>query len=120
MEKCRVKTGPMKSDATLGFCGAFFIPMQQTGRHLKVVSSDGGGWEHVSVSLHDRTPTWEEMCYIKDLFWNPSEAVMQLHPPETEYVNNMRYCLHLWRPTDATVPLPPQYMVGIKSLGVIG
>lgn len=65
---------------------------------LKVIFSDGGGWDHVSVSLKTRTPTWDEMCYVKDLFFDASECVMQLHPSKENYVNEHQFCLHLWRP----------------------
>lgn len=77
------------------------------------------GWDHVSVSHPYRIPLREEMCQIKALFFEPEEAVMQLHPPESTYVNNHPRCLHLWRPIGATVPLPPPEMVGIKELGVL-
>ena len=50
------------------------------GARLMVISSDGLGWEHVSISLKTRCPTWPEMCFVKDLFWEKNEAVMQLHP----------------------------------------
>lgn len=88
---------------------------------ISVVASDdqGEGWEHVSVSLPNRTPTWAEMCYVKELFWRDDEAVMQLHPSKDDYVNNHRFCLHLWRPTKENIPLPPAIYVGVKSAGVI-
>ena len=41
------------------------------GATLRVLFSDGLGWDHVSVSLADRCPTWAEMCFIKDLFLRP-------------------------------------------------
>lgn len=84
---------------------------------IRVVASDGGGWEHVSVSLERRTPTWEEMCKVKDIFWDPEDCVMQLHPPKSEYVNFAKNCLHLWRPVAGEVPpipQPPRWMVGPK------
>lgn len=34
-----------------------------------------------------------------------------------EYVNNSRYCLHLWRPTRQVIPMPPAAFVGIVGLG---
>ncbi|MET4221928.1 hypothetical protein ABIB00_007164 [Bradyrhizobium sp. LB14.3] len=42
---------------------------------------------------------------------------MQLHPPHSQYVNNSRYCLHLWRPTRQVTPMPPAAFVGIVGLG---
>lgn len=83
---------------------------------LKIIVGNGDGWEHVSVSLPNRCPTWAEMCIVKDLFWKPEECVMQLHPPASEHVNCHPYCLHLWRPTiGPEIPRPPSIMVGPDS-----
>jgi hypothetical protein len=80
-----------------------------------VVFSWGGGWDHVSASFANRTPTWEEMCEIKRMFFRPNEVCVQLHPLESEYVNNHPYTLHIWRPKAGTVPTPPAWMVGAKK-----
>lgn len=97
-----------------GHNGAYEFPHR--GCIMRVVSSDGEGWDHVSVSLAARTPTWEEMDTIKDLFFDEEEAVMQLHPPRSQWINNHPYCLHLWRPQAADIPMPPGWMVGLKGL----
>ena len=102
--------------------GAFQIP-GPCGRDLKVLASPGDAnegipWEHVSVSLSNRPPNWEEMCFIKDIFWDEEEAVMQLHPPKSTWINNHPYCLHLWRPMKQEIPLPPEIAVGYKELNV--
>lgn len=88
-----------------------------------VIWSYAGGWEHVSMCPKDRTPTWDEMCMLKDMFWKEDEAVMQLHPPKQNYVNNMKHCLHLWKPIEkysGTIPLPQSIMVGMKKIGELG
>jgi hypothetical protein len=98
--------------------GYFQLPREgKTGRFYSVIASSGMAWEHVSVSIptEKRCPTWEEMCYVKSLFWNDDEAVMQLHPPKSEWVNNHPYCLHLWKPLEAAIPLPDSIMVGYKT-----
>lgn len=77
-----------------------------------VIASWECGWDHVSVSTPNRCPTWEEMCWIKGLFFEPEEAVVQYHPPASVYVNNHPYCLPLWRPHDHEIILPPTWMVG--------
>lgn len=94
--------------------GVFLIPFKH--KNFTVIASDGMGWEHVSVSIEGetRTPTWEEMCFIKDMFWSDDACVVQYHPPRSEYVNNHDYCLHLWRPVDKEIPLPDSILVGIK------
>jgi hypothetical protein len=122
-ERCRIRTGPMASDATYGNNGAFFVPgpgaRGLSGPRMTVIASDGMGWEHVSASLPNRCPTWDEMCHIKGIFWDDTDCVVQFHPPRSEYVNNHPYCLHLWRPTEAVIPMPPSLMVGIKSAGTM-
>ncbi len=107
---------PQYSSEKDGNNGVFFIPRFGLNSPLKVIVSDGMGWEHVSVSLPDRCPTWDEMCRIKDLFWDEQEVVMQLHPAKSEYVNNVSNCLHLWKPINEKIPLPDSIMVGIKGL----
>lgn len=79
------------------------------GRSFNVIASNGGGWERVSVTKSNgkRCPTWDEMCAIKAMFFEPDEVVMQLHPAERDYVNIHLYCLHLWRPIGKEIPLPP-------------
>ena len=81
-----------------------------------VIASFGGGWDHVSASLKNRLPTWDEMCFIKDLFFEDNECVVQYHPPKSQYVNNYKYCLHIWKPQKMLMPMPPSIMVGIKGL----
>ena len=84
---------------------------------MSFVASWGGGWEHVSVAPLKKkvTPSWETMCKVKDLFYKPSEAAIQIHPPKDEYVNNMPNCLHLWRAIDKEMLLPPSFMVGLRK-----
>lgn len=113
----RVRKGLMASGDANGNNGLFFICVRPGHDPMRAIAADGDGWEHVSVSYPNRCPTWAEMCHVKDLFWDPEDAVMQLHPPESEYVNNHPYCLHLWRPVGQAIPTPPSWMVGIKALG---
>ena len=90
--------------------GAFLIP-GPCGNKLMVICSDGMGWDHVSVSLKHRCPLWKEMVFIKDLFFDEQEAVMQLHPPKANYRSFHKYCLHMWRPQWVELPLPDAIMV---------
>ena len=115
----RIRRGYMASTDANGNNGAFFIPTRPGEPPMQVIASDGMGWEHVSVSRPDRTPTWAEMCRVKALFWDAGDCVVQFHPPETDYVNNHSRCLHLWRPVGIELPRPPGWLVGDKSLGVL-
>jgi hypothetical protein len=92
--------------------GHLVIPKRQ----MTIVFSDGGGWEHVSVSHPDRCPSYEEMDEVKQRFWADSDCVMQLHVPRSDHRNCHPYCLHLWRPLDAEIPRPPGIMVAPASL----
>jgi hypothetical protein len=90
--------------AILGFIGNF-----------RVTATRGVGWDHVSVSLNDRCPTWEEMCKIKDIFFNDEELAIQYHPKKSEYVNSMDYCLHLWKAHDIDFPRPNPCLIGFTK-----
>ncbi len=79
---------------------------------LAVIFSDGDGWEHVSVSRRSKTPSYEDMDWIKREFWDDDDCVMQLHVPVKDHIDCHPNCLHLWRPTDMEIPRPPAIMVG--------
>ena len=68
-------------------------------------------WEHVSVSKNKKCLSWEEMCQVKDIFWNKNECAIQYHPPEEDYINNNPYVLHIWKPIKETIPMPPKEFV---------
>lgn len=119
----RVRRGAYASDESFGHTGAFII-RAPSGRDLRIIASDGTdendeGWEHVSVSLINKTPGWRDMCFVKDLFWSEDECVVQFHPPQTDYVNNHAHCLHLWKWRGGEFPRPPSILVGVKALGTL-
>lgn len=114
----RVRRGFMASDDTIGMNGRFIFERAYksgTKTILQVIVSDGAltEWEHVSICIPDRKrcPTWEEMCYIKDLFWDAHETVLQFHPKETDYINQHPFVLHLWRKVGEDFELPPINLV---------
>lgn len=82
-----------------------------------IMWSFGAGWEHVSIAplKKDITPSWSDMCQLKDMFFNDDEAVIQIHPVKDEYVNNINNCLHLWRCTYTNIALPPSCLIGLKK-----
>jgi hypothetical protein len=121
--------GPAGGDPKWGVTGRFSFLHPETGRRLNVIATDGEydptgpfpkddpihRWEHVSVSL-DRAlsmamcPTWAEMCFIKAIFWDEEEMVVQYHPARSEYVNNHPGVLHLYR-YKGEMPKPPKVTV---------
>ena len=89
-------------------CGIFNINYE--GTYFRVIASiDGEGentWEHVSVSHPQRTPSWDVMCKMKDLFFDDEEKVIQFHPKKSQYVNFHEHCLHMWRPVNKELFVP--------------
>lgn len=88
--------------------GTFLVPFPRTSTELRCIASNGGGWDHVSVSLKHRVPNWYEMEHVRKTFFLPGEIVMQLHLPDDAHINVHPNCLHLWRPHDIAIPLPPR------------
>lgn len=113
LDQYRVKDHPLYG--TFGDSGNGCFKVFVHGKSFFVVASNGGGWEHVSVSPgspnRKKCPTWDEMCEIKNMFFDPEETVVQYHPAESDYVNNHPYCLHLWRPLLYDLPKPPKVFV---------
>lgn len=105
--------GYPKSDASFGNNGMFIIPVTKKLK-LTCIASDGGGWEHVSVSTKNRIPTYYEMKRVRRLFWGPEDVVIEFHMGEKDHINCHSHCLHLWRPSyeGAVLPTPPKIMVG--------
>jgi hypothetical protein len=97
-----------------GLAGVIYMPNRWRGT---IIVSNGAGWEHVSVSPEKKhvVPSWEDMCFIKALFWNKDETVIEVHPANSDYVNNMPNCLHLWRCSYKEMLLPPSCLVGIRK-----
>ena len=89
------------------FSARIDLPTGFTGS--AVWCADENGWDHVSVSHANRRklPTWDEMCMVKDIFFDLEEEAVQIHPRASEYVHSVGYgfqrrdnVLHLWRPAD--------------------
>jgi hypothetical protein len=119
IEAGRVGSGHLASRRGDSF-GAFELRSPWGGRMIIICSGSatsnpcGAGWEHVSISFAERTPTWREMCWVKDQFWNEDETVIQFHPARSDYVNCYPFCLHLWRHQDGH-QLPPSIFVGPQA-----
>lgn len=117
-EKNRVISGKLRSKTIDGNNGVFSLYADRFKTSFKIIASDGAGWEHVSVSLDgkrkkgNQCPTWEEMCYIKSIYWDDDDTVVEYHPPRSKYVNNHPHCLHLWRKIGFDMPVPDAVLLG--------
>lgn len=108
----RILIETMGDDGGMGWIPG--LDSKRPGKAARVIWSNGGGWDHVSVSWENRCPTWEEMCRTKDLFFYPEEYCVEYHPAQSEYVNHHPFCLHIWRYQQPGMPMPPSWMVGPK------
>lgn len=84
--------------------GIYSFTLRRGEVHV-IVSSDGG-WDHVSVSGENRCPTWNEMEFIKRIFFKEDETAMQLHVPPSDHINCNPFVLHMWRPLNELTPIP--------------
>lgn len=113
-EKWRITTGPLASTAADGNNGAFSIPYPYVSSlEMKIIASDGDGWEHVSVSWPTRKPNWVEIDFVIRQFWGEGDVIVQFHPtPQGVPLAEPRHphTVHLWRPK-TPFPVPPSYMV---------
>ena len=87
------------------------LVIASNGRDWKDCGLSGEVWQHVSVSLAKRAPTWREMEFVRELFFNDDELVLQFSVPREKHINVHDNCLHLWKPTETFIPLPPQATV---------
>jgi len=125
IEEIKKTTGlKIKKEGKDGFAGTVFKVIYKNGKPkidtrysetLNFIFSNGCDFEHLSVSTPVCCPTWEQMCYMKNIFWRDDEVCMQVHPKKEDYVDNMPYCLHIWRPVKKQIPTPPSIMVGFRK-----
>lgn len=111
LDKYRLQLSELYGDMGDKHNGAFRIKIKD--KWFIVIASNGGGWEHVSVSPEKskQIPRWEEMCKIKEMFFENDETVIQYIMAKKDNINFKENCLHLWRPTEQTIPTPPKYFV---------
>lgn len=130
VEKFRVREGELGSDSSYGNNGAFILKMNKNKINrsltpdtintvmLLVIASDEELWDHLSVQIDvnpRRLSTWEEMCYVKGMFFMDDETVVQFHPKKSEYINYHSFVLHMWSDQTQEHKLPHSWMVGPKG-----
>ena len=92
----------------------FFHPVTQ--KRWLVFFTVQFGWEHCSVGSDTKTPDWDVMCRVKNIFWNEDECCVEYHPKAEDYVNMHEHTLHIWKKQDYEFPMPPSIMVGFKDV----
>ena len=112
IEKYRLREDERRIYGANGDAGNGIFKVYVSGKSFVCIASNGGGWDHVSIHRpNGKLPTWDEMCAIKDMFFDEDEVVVQYHPRKSEYVNIHEGCLHLWKPTMVEMPTPPKLFV---------
>jgi hypothetical protein len=104
--------GVEENEVSPRYNGAFVVPYLSI--NLRIIAASGGGWDHISVSVIDRCPTWDEMEHIAKLFFKEDEVAIQYHVPAKDYINTHPFVLHWWRPYNKLLkklPMPPKNMV---------
>lgn len=77
-----------------------YIVLSNGKKGTIIAGRNEDGWEHVSICLYmGKNPTWEDMCEVKNIFWDDEEQVVQIHPKKSQYVN-ITESFHLWRPAN--------------------
>lgn len=77
-----------------------WVKLPDCGKCSVIWSDCEDGMEHVSISPRKqfRMPSWDDMCVLKDIFFENEEEAYQIHPKNSQYVNDVENCLHLWKP----------------------
>lgn len=102
-----------EQDDLFQFYGHYTDPILRKDYLVKF--TQGFGWEHLSVSTRNKVPEWDIMCKLKEIFWRDDECCVEYHPKKEDYVNNMPYCLHIWKKIDEDWEMPPSILVGFKD-----
>lgn len=72
-----------------------------TGCYI-IVGKENGLW-HLSISHHDRYPTWDEIHKARYSLLSRSKNFAMLLPPPEQYVNANENCFHLYELTEKEI-----------------
>ena len=103
--------------------GEFEIPITDNKHAFVICSKNSMGWDHVSLHITEasgepikRTPSNEDMQFIRNLLFLEDEIVTEFHPAKKDYINNHPYVLHMWHSTNDCIEIPTSVDISkIKS-----
>ena len=75
---------------------------------------DGQEWLHISFSRRNRIPDYDDIQLVKNNFIGEDRKAIMVWPEKSHYVNQHKYCLHLWQ--SEVNPLP-EFDIYIPGLG---
>jgi hypothetical protein len=109
-EKYRVIDGDNSTTIHNGNNGLFKLYLRgnrtNLGSMLYITATEKDSWECVEVYTPVRYPIWEELCLVRNLFWDRNDLVIQYYPREKDCSNFKKYSVCLWRPTNQLIPNP--------------
>jgi hypothetical protein len=68
-------------------------------------------WYHVSFSREHTLPSYTDLKLVRDHWFGADQWVIQIFPPQSQYVNISEFCLHLWHCLDE-FPMPNFNVMG--------
>lgn len=92
--------------------GPYTVGISDNDRYDK----DDERWRHLSISHCSRIPNYEEMKAARYCFFPGEAEVVQVFPPNDEFVNCHERCLHLWWSKDRRL-VPPQTQSAVGPKG---
>ena len=99
----------IKTDLEYKDGGVFMLPCKDVT--LRIIATTSYGWDHVSASLPNRCPTWEEMQLVHRTFFKERETAWEYHVRPSDHISIHPYTLHLWRKQNFKMPMPPTKFV---------
>jgi len=69
-------------------------------------------WQHVSVSRAGRLPDYEDMKLVRRIFVGDDRECYAVYPPESRWVNDHPFVLHLWCSLDSPDGVLPDFRIG--------
>ena len=94
----------LRADPTVGFMEAYLSDPKYESYSIHILAGwaaavlYGAKLDLISVSLHDRPPTEEEMYRVIDIFWEDCSFVIVHEPTEDDALDGRRYkrCLQAY------------------------
>lgn len=81
---------------------------------VSAVKYNNWEWLHVTFSRQNRIPSYDEVQLVRNTFIGEDKKSIMVFPSKEHYVNNAKYCLHLWYSKDNPIP---DFDINIPMLG---
>jgi len=128
LDSFRVTTGEGATNSSDGCKGNFKFKLNDAIVQVSFDDEAIGGWEHAVAVAFDkpqssiisrltakdpvpRTPTNEEIMYVKRLFWEDEESVCEIIPAKGNETPWHHIARHLWKRTYSDFPMPVKQSV---------